>query len=145
MDPIEIDEHIVLSDCLILRFNQILLLYRNNHNHWETPGGKVKPEDCKIKNNCSLDDLKTAAEREAKEELGNILFAPLQYFGVADFKIPSNKNAYAHKFLTSISSGTPIIAEPDTFSKLEYIPLSKLNSYPISPDFGHFVEKLKRI
>ena len=44
MTHLKINGVLILSGCLVVNENkELLLLYRKDHNHYETPGGKVKP------------------------------------------------------------------------------------------------------
>jgi 8-oxo-dGTP pyrophosphatase MutT (NUDIX family) len=137
---------VLLSGGLILNNkNEILLLYRDDHHHYETPGGKVEPEECTDFSHPTIDELAQTARREIFEELGkDISLSELHYFGKKEFTIPNGHEAIAHKFVTSIISGEPRINEHEKFSKLEYLPLSKLDEFPISPDLKLFMKELKK-
>ncbi len=142
-----VNERLILSGCLVLNDKkEILLLFREDHCHYETPGGKVRLSECKNPENPSVDDLSKAAERELYEELGNhINVEKLKYFDKAEFTIPDGRLAVANKFLTRIISGTPKINEPERFSKLEWLPLTTLEKYPISPDLRILLPMLKEL
>lgn len=139
--------NLILSGCLVINNNhEILLLYKTKHKHYETPGGKVELEECSNPENPTIEDLAKAAERELFEELGNkIKIEKLKYFDKVEFTIPDGRKAIAHKFTTTILKSMPIIAEPNVFSKLDYLPLSSLQNYPISPDLKLFIDKLKNL
>lgn len=134
----------ILSGCLIINDNkELLLLHRKDHDHWETPGGKVEDTKEAIP---TRKELRNNAIREVFEELGtDIMIAELEYFENVSFKAPNGKKAIAHKFFTWIIEGTPIIAEPETFDKLEYIPIDKLEEYPVSPDLKLFLPRLQEL
>jgi 8-oxo-dGTP pyrophosphatase MutT (NUDIX family) len=139
-------DRIILSGCLIFNDNnELLLLYRTDHNHYETPGGKVELEECDNPENPSIDDLARTAKRELHEELGDDFEAEkLVYFGNVSFTIPDGRLAIANKFATKIISGTPKVNEPERFSKYDYLPVEKLEEFPISPDLKLLVPKLKK-
>ena len=145
MTYIEIDGKLILSGCFIInKNNELLLLYRKDHNHYETPGGKVEIKDCVDPTRPTTSDLSKAARRELVEELGEeIQFTPLEFFDSVEFKIPNGRNAIANKFITRITYGTPVINEPETFASFEYIQISQLDKYPVSPDLKLFIPKLK--
>lgn len=147
MTHILVKGRIILSGCLIVNDKkELLLLYRKDHKHYETPGGKVDEKECNNPQNPSLEELAKTAEREVYEELGNgIKIKELSYFGKVEFTIPDGRIAIANKFITRIVSGTPRINEPQTFSKLDYLPIQTLEVYPISPDLRLFLPKLKKI
>lgn len=140
------DGKIILSGCLIINEKkEVLLLYRKDHQHYETPGGKIRLNECSNPNNPTIADLSKTAEREAYEEIGNgIKLAPLNYFGKVEFIIPDGRKAVANKFLTKIVSGKPRLNEPEQFSKMDYLPIARLEEYPISPDLKLLLEELKK-
>jgi len=139
------NERLILSGCLVVNNNkEILLLYKKNHNHYETPGGKVEEKECADIREPSIEDLKKTAERELCEELGNdIKFEDLKYFGCVEFMIPDGRLAVAHKFITKIISGKPVLMEPDEFSRFDYLPIDRLEEYPLSPDLKLLLSKIK--
>ena len=144
---INIKGRLVLSGCLIINNNkEILLLFREKHKHYETPGGKVSLEECSNPENPAISDLAKTAERETYEELGdNIKLQKLKYFGKVEFTIPDGRLAVANKFITKIISGEPQLKEPELFSKFDYLPINKLEKYKISPDLKLLLPKLKKI
>ena len=124
---------------------RILLLYRKDHKHYETPGGKVDFEDCEDFNNIGVNDLARTAKRELHEELGlEFETEPLVYFDSVEFKIPDGRLAVANKFITQIKSGIPKVNEPETFEKFEYLEISKLENYNLSPDLKLLLPKIKK-
>lgn len=138
-------ERLILSGCLVLNDKkEVLLLFKKNHQHYETPGGKV--ENCKDPLNPAIEELKREAQRETFEELGNdIKISDLEYFGNISFTIPDGRLAIAHKFTTTILEGTPKNNEPEVFDHITWIPLETLEQYPISPDFKLLLPKLKEL
>jgi len=145
MEYIKLDGKLILSGCLVINDKkEILLLYKKSHKHYETPGGKVNLKECSNKKTPSINDLERAAERELYEELGkNIKIAKIKYFGKVEFTIPDGRPAVAHKFITKIINGTPELNEPEVFDKFDYLPIEKLENYPISPDLKLLLKKLK--
>jgi 8-oxo-dGTP pyrophosphatase MutT (NUDIX family) len=143
----QIEGKLVLSGCFIINDKkELLLLYRFDNNYYETPGGKVELSECENKIIPTIKDLEKTALREVFEELGkDIKLAKLNYFGNISFSIPNGKEAIANKFITKIISGNSKINEPKTFSKLDYLPINKLENYPISPDLKLFLPKLKEL
>jgi ADP-ribose pyrophosphatase YjhB (NUDIX family) len=149
MTPVTNDGRLILSGCLVINEKkELLLLFRDKHNHYETPGGKVEHFEYSDPANFaspSVEDLKKTAERELTEELGNdFKYEPLKYFGAVEFTIPDGRLAIANKFITKVLSGTPKIAEPTLFSKLDYLAIKELDKYPISPDLILLFERLKK-
>lgn len=140
-------ERLILSGCLVVNDEkEVLLLYKINHKHYETPGGKLDPEmDCAVSGKCTVDDLAKTAERELYEELGDdIKVEPLKFFGKVEFTIPDGRKAVANKFITRIITGMPRNNEPETFSRIDYLPIARLEEYSISPDLRLLVSELKK-
>lgn len=145
MKHIEQDGRIVLSGCLVLNDqNQVLLLYRPEHKHYETPGGKVRVDDCKDFRNVNLFDLEKTALRELYEEIGEVNVSKLVYFGNVKFVIPNGRLAIANKFVVRILSGKPKIMEPEIFSRLDYISIDKLKDHSLSPDLRLLLSEIKK-
>ena len=140
---LEKDGKLVLSGCLIINDKrEVLLLKRKDHNHYETPGGKVRLAE--ISKKITVKDLAKTAERETYEELGEDIFLDeLIYFEKIEFKIPNGRNAIANKFLTKIIKGIPRVNEPERFSKIKWIPVEKLSEEQISPDLKLLLPKIK--
>lgn len=138
------ERRIILSGNLIINdTNELLLLYRKDHQHYETPGGKVEAYECVDYARPTIPELEETARRELKEELGNaVVIQSMAYFDHVAFVIPDGRLAIAHKFLVRIA-GTPIIAEPDVFEKYSYITLGDLEKEKISPDLKLLLPKLK--
>lgn len=137
---------LILSGCIILNDRkEVLLLYRKDHQHYETPGGKVESYECSDPKNPSREDLAKTAEREAKEELGSdIRLEGWSYFGKADFITPDGREAVAHKFLVKMIGGVPRLNEPEKFSRIDYLPIEKLEQYPLSPDLKLLLDQLRK-
>lgn len=145
MTHAHIDGKIILSGCLVINDKkEILLLYQTRHGFYETPGGKVRLKECNNPDDPNIEDLAKTVRREMLEELGGDIEAEeLKYFDKVAFTIPDGRLAVANKFLTRIISGTPRIGEPELFSKLDYLPIERLEEYPISPDLQLLLTKLK--
>lgn len=135
---------ILCGNLIVNDKKEILLLFRDKHQHYETPGGKLNTDECVDINNPTINEIKKAAIRELFEELGDdIKISEPEFFGSHEFVIPNGRSAIANKFIVRIISGKPRINEPEIFSKLEWLPIAKLEEFPISPDLKLFVEKLK--
>ncbi|MFH1636957.1 MAG: NUDIX hydrolase [Candidatus Woesearchaeota archaeon] len=137
---------LVMSGCLVLNDrNEVLLLYRKKHNHYETPGGKVHPKDCSNPLESSKEELAKTAEREFYEEIGGVKIGELKYFGNTDFTIPDGRLGVAHKFVTRLIEGEPRIKEPELFEWFDWLQLEKLEKFQLSPDLKILLPKLKKL
>jgi len=147
MEHVHSQGRLILSGCLVINDkNELLLLYRTDHQHYETPGGKVRLAECENSENPSISDLAQAAERELHEELGDdFKTEKFEFFGNVSFTIPDGRLAIANKFITKIVSGTPRVNEPERFAKFDFLPIEKLDEYPISPDLKLLLPKLKNL
>ncbi len=140
------EKRLVLSGNLIVNERkEILLLFRVKHGHWETPGGKVEPEEVRDWDSPRVEELRKTAQRELSEELGKEVKASVEdYFGNIEFIIPDGRKAVVHKFVTRIVAGFPVLSEPENFSKMEYLPIEELENYPLSPDLKILLPEIKK-
>lgn len=117
----------ILSGCVIIQNEHLLLLFKRKRQHYEFPGGKVEPNE----------SLMNAAVRETKEEIGCIVDI-INYLGYKEFSIEGN-NFRSHKFLAQIQQGmTPYIAEPDAFDHLVWMPIADHTNYIVAPNVTAF-------
>jgi 8-oxo-dGTP pyrophosphatase MutT (NUDIX family) len=147
MDYATIDNRLVLSGTFIIdEKNKLLVLYRKDHQHYETAGGKVESSECKNPKNPTLEELSKAALRETKEELGNdIELSKLYSVGYVDVTTADGKQVRIYKFATTILRGTPIVNEPEKFLRIEYLPIKGLEKYPLAPSLKAFLPILKEL
>ncbi|MFH1840430.1 MAG: NUDIX hydrolase [Nanoarchaeota archaeon] len=136
---------LILVSCLVVNDKkEVLLLFRKDHKHYETPGGKVHEEEFKDQKNPTNEELMKVAERELGEELGeDIKIEKLKFFVKIDFEIPDGRLATTSKFITKYISGEPIIQEPELFEKFDWLPIKSLEKYPIAPDMKLFLKRFK--
>jgi len=136
---------LILVSCLVVNDKkEVLLMFRKDHKHYGTPGGKVHPEECKDIKNPTNEELMTVAERELREELGeDIKIEKLKFFVKVDFEIPDGRLATTSKFITKYVSGKPIIREPELFERFDWLPIENLEKYPIAPDMKLFLKRFK--
>jgi 8-oxo-dGTP pyrophosphatase MutT (NUDIX family) len=121
---------IQLSGCAILNAKQeLLLLWKTQHGHYEFPGGKVEEGE----------SLEEAARRECREELGvEVEVGPLLY--THRFTI-DGKDLESHKFFGTLPSGAvPQIMEPEKFGHLLWMPLSAYGEYSCAPNVVGFCQ-----
>ena len=136
---------ILLSGNLVVNNKkEIYLLYRKDHHFYETPGGKVKSEECKSLEKPSIPELEVAARRELLEEVSGIIkIVSMQYFAVAHFHVPDGREAFAHKFITKVEGNLSPREDNFDSKKSGWIKIEKLSEYPISSDLKMLLSKIK--
>lgn len=138
---------IILSGNLIISpdNSQIYLLYRKDHQVYETPGGKVKPEECVNYFRPTRQELEKVAKRELFEEVSGIeRILSMRYFRKVNFYVPDGREAIAHKFIVRIA-GEPRPNE-DNFDlkKSGWLPIRTLEKYQLSSDLKILSPAIKR-
>ncbi|MFB6175340.1 MAG: NUDIX domain-containing protein [Candidatus Nanohalobium sp.] len=120
-----------LAGNLMLRDRKILLLYREDEQHWEVPGGKVEENESPTE----------AAVREAEEEIG--VKASLEKpFYSGEFQ--HNDEIFLwHCYRASIE-GEPEIKE-DRFEKLEWFEASELDDLELAPNIQMILPALRKL
>ena len=137
---------ILLPGCFVVNDKrEVLLLYKTKWDHYETPGGKLDAKDCVDPENPTVADLKKGAERELFEEVGGIVVQELEFFTNIEFTKPNGKPGMANKFIARYVSGEPKVNEPETFSKVKWLPIERLDEFPLSPDLKAFPELKKKL
>ena len=127
-------------------FGEILLLHRKDHDHYETPGGKVSEKDLSPESKEITEDvLRRAAIRELREEVGEyVKIGALELFvNGHEFNIPDGRKAVVYKFVTHYKVGLPRIMEPDKFDRFDWIPIRRIERYNVSPDLKDLSERIK--
>lgn len=129
--PTQKNNFINLSGCAIISDNnELLVLFKTKHQHWEFPGGKVE----------SGETLEEAARREVREELG-VEVNITRYLDYEKFKV-DDQQFHSHKYLATIKSGyTPKVNEPDKFSDMMWLPIKQYEQYPCAPNVKEFCQK----
>lgn len=135
---------LTLSGNLIINDNQeIYLLYRKDHSFYETPGGKVKPEECVNKKHPTIQELRTTAQRELIEEVAGIKeVVSMEYFDKVEFKTPDGRTAIANKFITKVKGN--LSPKEDLFDKEKsrWLKIKELKNHPLSPDLKLILPKI---
>lgn len=124
--------------------NRVMLLHRIDHDHYETPGGKIELLDCQDPKNPTEKDYRNAAIREVFEEVGQgFIFEDPKYVKGITFEMPNGKTAIAHKFKTKILFGEPKIKEEETFDEIKWFSKEELRNEKskISPDLKLFLKE----
>jgi 8-oxo-dGTP pyrophosphatase MutT (NUDIX family) len=135
---------LLLSGNLIINDKkEIYLLYRNDHLFYETPGGKVKPEECQDYSNPTIEELEMVARRELQEEVAGIeSIIALSYFKSVEFHTPDGREALAHKFIIRVKGLLHPKEKGFDKEKSRWIPVRELYKYPLSPDLKLLVPAL---
>ena len=122
---------IQLSGCAIVNDNEeLLLLWKRKHQHYEFPGGKVEEGE----------SLEETAIRECKEELG-VDVTIVKYIEYENFNIEGH-SFQSHKYLGIIKENQiPKVNEPDKFEKLFWLPMKQYQNYSCAPNVEAFCQK----
>lgn len=121
-----------LSGNLIIEDGKILLLYREDEEHWEVPGGKVEEDESPTE----------AAIREAEEEIGVEVKLQKPFYS-GEFQ-HGDQIFLWHGYIAEIASGEPSIQE-DKFEKLEWFEGSELDDLELAPNLEMILPSLRRI
>lgn len=120
-----------LAGNLIVEEGKVLLLYREDEQHWEVPGGKVEEDESPTE----------AAVREAEEEIG-VKPSLEKPFYSGEFQ-KDDKIFLWHCYQASIQS-EPDIKE-DKFGKLEWFEASELDELDLAPNIEMILPALRKI
>ncbi|MBI2665256.1 NUDIX domain-containing protein [Candidatus Woesearchaeota archaeon] len=136
-------QHVV--GAFIVRENKVLMLFRKEAKHYESVGGKVEPESCKNYEKPTELEFQQNLVREIKEEIGeSVTVSSMHLLGEKKY-INHKQREYTMRKYIVIIQGQPIINEPAIFEKVEWLPVHKLESYPISSGSKPFVPLLKEM
>ena len=121
-----------VCDCVIVRDDSVLLLWKIKPEHYVFPGGKVDPAE----------SLEVTAMREAKEEIGCDIWI-MKYLGGVSFQY-NGKIFHAHQYLAKIPPGhEPVAKEPDVFDHLIWMPLGDYPKYSLDERVREFCEDVR--
>ncbi|MFB6158890.1 MAG: NUDIX domain-containing protein [Candidatus Nanohalobium sp.] len=121
-----------LAGNLIIRENKVLLLYREDEQHWEVPGGKVEEGESPTE----------AAVREAEEEIG-VKVELEKPFYTGEFQ-HNGKIFLWNGYIAEIKEGSPEIQE-EKFEKLEWFKGSELDDLELAHNLEMILPALRRI
>lgn len=123
---------IELAGNLIIRDERVLLLYREDEQHWEVPGGKVEDGESPTE----------AAVREAEEEIGASLELRKPFYS-GEFQHEGQLFLW-HCYLAEIVEGDLEIQE-DKFSELEWVETTELDEIELAPNLNMILPALRKI
>jgi 8-oxo-dGTP diphosphatase len=123
---------IELAGNLIVDDGKILLLYREDEQHWEVPGGKVEGDESATE----------AAVREAEEEIGVSV----------DLRKPFYSGEFQHDdqmflwncYVAEIVEGRPEIQE-EKFEELEWFDPRELDDLDMAPNLEMILPALRKL
>lgn len=121
-----------LAGNLIVEDGEILLLCREDEQHWEVPGGKVKPDESPTE----------AARREAEEEIGVEVELEKPFFS-GEFEHAGELFLW-HAYLVKIKTGDPEIQEKK-FSDLKWFEGGELDNLELAPNLEMILPALRSI
>lgn len=134
---------LVLSSALVINDRSILLLHRTDHDHYETPGGKLDPADCDDPAHPSRDDLLRCALRELHEEVdceAEPFGAPLEH----RFTVRDGRSAYVAKFPMRFVSGSLAVREA-VFDHARFVDIDELATLRLSPDLSELTDTIRTL
>ena len=131
---------LVLASALVIKERCILLLHRTDHDHYETPGGKLRADECTDPNRPTREELLNCALRELTEEVACIAEPfddPIEHH----FTVRDGRNAYVAKFPMRYVSGSLEVRE-DLFDEARFIGLDELETLRLSPDLSELLDEI---
>ncbi len=121
-----------LAGNLIFEDGKVLLLYREDEEYWEVPGGKVEDTESPTE----------AAVREAKEEIGVEVKLEKPFFS-GEFQ-HSGEIFLWHGYISEIVDGEPELQE-GKFEKMEWFEGSRLDELELAPNLEMILPALRRV
>ncbi|MFB6213238.1 MAG: NUDIX hydrolase [Candidatus Nanohaloarchaea archaeon] len=121
-----------LAGSLVIEDGKLLLLYREDEQHWEVPGGKVKEDESPTE----------AAVREAREEIGVELELQKPFFS-GEFQHRGDVFLW-HAYLAKIEEGEPGLKE-ERFSDMEWFSGDELDELELAPNMEMILPALRNI
>lgn len=122
---------IELAGNLIVDDRQILLLYREDEEHWEVPGGKVEGGESPTE----------AAVREAKEEIGVDVELEKPFYS-GEFQHDGQMFLW-HGYVARIEE-EPSLQE-DRFSEMKWFYSTQLENIDLAPNLEMILPALRKI
>lgn len=121
-----------LAGNLIIEAGKILLIYREDEEHWEVPGGKVEESESPTE----------AAVREAKEEIGVEVELKKPFYS-GEFQ--HNDEIFLwHGYIADVENGEPELNE-DKFEKLGRFEGTELDELDLAPNLKMILPALRKL
>lgn len=117
---------------LLIEDGKVLLIHRQDHNHWEVPGGKTEDGESPT----------SAAVREAQEEIG-VRVELRKPFYSGEFQHDGELFLW-HCYLAEIVQGEPEIQE-DKFDELKWVEPRELDELKLAPNLEMILPALRKI
>jgi 8-oxo-dGTP diphosphatase len=121
-----------LAGNLIMEEGKILLLYREDEEHWEVPGGKVEEDESPTE----------AAVREAEEEIGVEVELQKPFYS-GEFQ--HNDQIYLwHGYIANVKKGNPQVKE-EKFQELKWFKGPELDEINLAPNLKMILPALRKL
>lgn len=117
---------------LLIEDGKVLLIHRQDHDHWEVPGGKTEDGESPT----------SAAVREAQEEIGVDLELRKPFYS-GEFQHDGELFLW-HRYLAEIVYGEPEIQE-DKFDELKWVGPRELDEMKLAPNLKMILPALRKI
>ncbi len=122
---------IELAGNLLIEDGKLLLIYREDEQHWEVPGGKVEEEESPTQ----------AAVREAKEEIGVEVELEKPFY-TGEF-MKDGEMFLWHGYIVSAEEEPSL--EEEKFSDLEWIDEERLGELDLAPNLRQIEPALRKV
>jgi 8-oxo-dGTP diphosphatase len=120
-----------VTNCVLIRDNQVLMLKKPRRGWWVAPGGKMEPGES-VRDSCI---------REYREETGIYLKSP-QLKGIFTFIMKENDQVLSEwmmfTFFATDSDGMQVDESDE--GKLEWQPLDQLKNLPMAAGDYHIID-----
>lgn len=126
-------EIVELAGNLIVDDRQILLVYREDEEHWEVPGGKVKEEESPTE----------AAVREAQEEIGVDVELKKPFYS-GEFQHDGQMFLW-HGYIARIEDDQEPEPQEDKFGEMKWFYSTQLDNIELAPNLEMILPALRKI
>ncbi|MBY6287137.1 NUDIX domain-containing protein [Nanohaloarchaea archaeon H12] len=120
-----------LSGIILVRDRELLLLHREDEQHWEVPGGRVKQEESPTQ----------AAVREADEEIGVEVELEKPFY-TGEFQKDGNLYIW-HAYLASADEDPEIME--DVFDDMKWFTAEELDEAELAPSIEMIEPGLRKV